>query len=289
MGLSVYPQTTLTAETIIAAAVDTLYEMEGPFLPGVYTISCISSTIATFDFFSNSSGLIVTGSTLSGTVNVNLATLANSIFLRINTGTNILITVDRTSDTISNTFSGILDTVTTTGTYTGTSSTGYAYTVVVGAGGRGGNGGTNGGGAGGAGGCAGKISALTGSMSVTIGAAPGGTTIFDGMTASGGGSGTNGLSAGAGGGGATGGFINNNGNGGTNGGSPNGGTGGSPVTPYSFVRTSAQIGTGGTGGGGGGGAGQAGQGRGSGGGGGGGGTGAGGAGAGGALYVLKIN
>jgi hypothetical protein len=206
MAISVFPiavtaSSSLNANAITAAVANTMYEGRGTFDPAIYTITCASGVVTTFQFMSSVNTVVLSGVTASGTVSVNLSSTADRIRLYTNTGTNTVVTINKTASALSNVFSGTLDTITTTSTYTNTSSSGFGYAVLVGGGGAGGGmpntGGTSRGG--GAGGVGGKLLSLTGSMPVTIGAGgtgvagatgnSGGQSTFGGMTCGGGGGG----------------------------------------------------------------------------------------------------
>ena len=254
MSVSVFPvpvsSSGPSANAITAVSPNTLYEAIYDIPVGIYSITCVSTTIATVEFFSGQTTLLATGVTTSGVANVNLGTPADRIKVYTNTGSNIVVTIARTANALTNSFSGTLDTITTSGTYTGTSASGFGYVVLTGGGGGGGGQQRSSGAGAGAGG---SLIPLTGSMAVTIGAAgqpgpgggrfadgtPGGASTFAGITANGGGAGV-GTYATAAGGTCTGAQINRTGG--------NGGTfqpGGSPVPPYIFVGTQP-LGTGGT-------------------------------------------
>jgi hypothetical protein len=245
---------TLNASAITAASANVIYEGRTTFSPAIYQITCASGVNTSFEFYSNANTLVTSGVTASGTVSINLASTADRIRLWTNTGTDTVVTITRTAAGLTNLFSGTLDTITTLGTstYTGTSTSGFAYVIAVGGGGGGGasngGGGQNGGSGGGGGGAASGLFALTGSMSVTVGAggtggvsangAAGGTTTFAGMTANGGAGGIRGASGFFGsptpvaGGTATGGRFNDTGIDGSKG-------GGQPAASrYPFITTS---------------------------------------------------
>jgi hypothetical protein len=271
MAISVLPApvtSSINANAITATTADTMYEGIVTLDPAIYTITCASATITNIQFFSGVSTLITSAVTASGTVSINLASAADRVRLWTDTGSNVVVTITKTASAMSNVFSGTLDTVTSTGTYTGTSTSGYGYAVLVGGGGAGGSctsgGSERSGGGGGSGGVGGKFVQLTGSMSVTIGAAgtatagqagaAGGNSSFGGITANGGGGGalgnSNGAeSAGGAGGTVTGADISSTGaTGGKGNGFPTSLNNGSATTEiYSFVKT----GTTGSGGGGG--------------------------------------
>jgi hypothetical protein len=174
----------------------TLYESIKTFGTGIYTITCINTTIAIVEFYSDSTTIITSAITSSGTVTVNLSSAADRIKVYIDNGTDVPVIITKTAGTLISNFSGTLDTITTTSTYTGTSTSGYGYAVVVGGGGGGGNSPGSNYGGGGAGGVGAKLVALTGSMSVVIGQGGaantnGGNTTFAGITAGGGTAGSN--------------------------------------------------------------------------------------------------
>lgn len=196
MGQSVYPipssASSISANTIVAAASNTMYSNNVTLVPGIYTITCPSYVDATVFFHSATDTIIMKTTTVSGTSVINLATEAKRVVVFTNTGTDIAVNIEKTANALTNNFSGTLDTVTASGTYTGTSASGFGYAVLFGAGGgsSGGNGGYHF--LGGNGGVAEKIVTLTGSMPVVIGqgsaygsALPGGSSTFAGMTAGG--------------------------------------------------------------------------------------------------------
>lgn len=111
------------------------------FTPGVYTISCTSTTVATISFYDSSYTLIGTSTTTSGSVIVNLATTATRVLCSINTGTNIAINFVVTGATVT-TASGTLDSISASGSYV-VANTCLAYLVAVG-GGAGGKSGESG-------------------------------------------------------------------------------------------------------------------------------------------------
>lgn len=172
MGSAVFPvavqSSTPNANTITCATANTLYSASFNVAAGSYTLTCVSSTIATIEFF-NSSGQIAKATTASGTVSFTLTTPATRFTIFTNTGSNIICTLTFTGGIVTGSTSAV-EVLTTSGTYTGTSPSGYAYVAVVGAGG-GGGGGSNGsrGGGGGSGGISTAYVPLTGSISYTIG------------------------------------------------------------------------------------------------------------------------
>ena len=212
MAIEVFPAavtSTTDASSITATSSDTMYEGRISFDPAIYEITCASGTITNIQFFSGAGTLITSAVTVSGIVSINLATAADRVRIWTNTGSDVVVTVTKIASALTNQFSGTLDTITSTGNYTGTSTSGYGYFVLVGGGGGGrsmSGYGVSGGG-GGSGGVGGKFVALTGSMSVTIGAQgnanavsadtsgnAGGTSIFSEVTVNGGnGGGYNGM------------------------------------------------------------------------------------------------
>lgn len=241
MGLSTFPSATTNAlapaSSVTAAAANTPYNSTVSLEAGIYTITCASSTLAEVAFYSGNT-FLTSAKTVSGTVSVNISSAATNVSYWINTGTNIVISMQKTGSLFSNTApSGTLDTLTTSGTYT---QTGKAWVVCVGGGGSGSAfyGGWSGSG-GGSGGVASGVVNLTGSLSYTIGAGgTGGVTAFGtagGTTTFGSVSATGGQPGGAG-------SYNTGGAGG----SPGGGSGAgytnqtnyaSAAPDYSFVKT----------------------------------------------------
>jgi hypothetical protein len=268
MSISIFPTPTLSipsslpASTFTVPSANTAYQAIYNFEVAVYTITCVSGTVATIEFYNGPTTFIGRAVTVSGTVTFNLATAADRVRLFTDTGSNILLTFTKTSVALPGTaISGPVDTITATGTYTGTSTSGFGYVLAVGGGGAGGAGAgssTGGaGGGGGAGGIGGKVFALTGSIPVTIGAAgainagAGGTTTFGDMSAGGGGGGLNNFNdgytsrpGGAGGGTTNAVFSATPAAGGTGGApccyqgiSDNTGPGVAITSPYQFVKT----------------------------------------------------
>lgn len=247
MGISVFPlpsSSSLNANSITCASNTSPATSLVSLDPAIYSVTCTSSTVATVDFLSSSGSVVATAVTVSGSVSVNITSPVTRISAIINTGTNIVITITKVASALTSSFSGTLDTITTSGTYTGTSSSGFAYALLVGGGGSGINftsGSNQGGGGGGSGGVVGKVVQLTGSMAVTIGGA-GQASTFAGMTAGAGGTGS-GVTGGAGGIG-TGGTTNVTpvpGNNGFEQFGPRGGDGGMAPSPYQFITASFGV------------------------------------------------
>jgi hypothetical protein len=156
------------AKTATAVAANTIYQVTTPVTAGTYSISCVSSTITIMEFYSGTT-LLGTATTVSGTVSFNLASDATSYRFYTNTGSNIVVSLQLTGNSLAP-VSGTLDTITTsTNTY---SANGSVYAVAVGAGGGGGGSGfgANSGGGGGSGGVTGSILILTSPTVITIGA-----------------------------------------------------------------------------------------------------------------------
>jgi hypothetical protein len=277
MAASVFPVPVssfnpIAAFQFTAATANTLYGALYNTVPGIYTVSCVSSTVTTVEFYSGST-LVLTAVTSSGTVSVNLGSTTDRIRLFTNTGTNIVVTITQTANVLVNNISAVLDTISTVGssTYTGTSASGFGHAVLVGGGGGGAGYWVNPASGGGGGGACYKIVALTGSMPVTIGAGGtsgplstagggGGTSTFAGMTATGGGGGGATTSPGGSGGTGTGGTTNSTGNNGGTSSNTAGGSANMPSGVPAYVVTSLSgKGNGGQGGSGSGSVGQVGQ------------------------------
>jgi hypothetical protein len=232
MALAVYPvgavRTAPNAYSVTMPAADTLYESPMSLIPGVYTCTCISSTITYIDFIDSEGAIHKQVQTLSGTIVTAISSSISKVRVSTDTGTNIVISIQLTANPEGATVAPTLGTVeelTTTGTYTSTSTSGFALAVVVGGGAGGGQPGPTGAG-GGSGGVACGVVVLNGSRSYTIGAAgnaanpngnAGGTTTIGNITA------TGGQPASASTGGA--------------GGTPRGGAGGNTGSPGGYMPT----------------------------------------------------
>jgi hypothetical protein len=178
MAISVLPAVSGAVDTafsITAVSPNVLYGATKTFPSGIYTITCVSTTVTTIEFYSDEQTSIIQTQTVSGTSTINLASTATKVKLSTDTGTDVVVTIERTAGSITNEISGTLDTITESGTYTANSASGYALVGVVGAGGGGGSGpaggSTYGGGSGGSGGIKTGVLPLTGNISVTIGTA----------------------------------------------------------------------------------------------------------------------
>ena len=245
------PVTTISEKTFTTTVPSsaTPYVATVSMSPGVYRITCVSSTITTVGFFSGNT-LIATALTASGTVDVTVASAVTRLSITTNTGSNIAVTVTfQSAPIVISGVSGTLTTITSSGTYT---TQGIAFAVAVGGGGGGGVSGQQGaGGGGGSGGVASGLVGGNGNITVTIGAGgettvAGGTTTIGTLTATGGGAGVSNSSAvgGAGGtAGSPGGAVGGTGN---HGGSNNSTAGSTSSAPdYTFVKTGTTGGGGG--------------------------------------------
>lgn len=225
MAVSVFPAATISTvngQAYKVPAKGVKHKLTGTFKAGVYTISCATSTIATVTFQEGST--FTNAVTSSGTVTFNLASDADAVYVSINTGTDIVVSITKTAESVPGAaISGTLDTITATGTY---STTGNLYVVCIGGGAGGGEGQANNNypaGGGGSGGIDSGFVTTTSSTSVTVGAvgagnvepqSTGGTTSFGAFfSATGGQSGRNGA------------YTVNEGGAGGAGGSPNGSNG----------------------------------------------------------------
>lgn len=167
MSLSVFPlptaatsPTTFGQVTVVPAA-GALYKFAATFGSGVYTITCVSSTITTMSFMNGTTN-ILDAATSNGTVTVTLATAPTHVILSTNTGTNIEVTFTQTKVLLpTGAPSGVLYTITSTQMFTGR---GKAWVCLVG-GGNGGNGGIPAQTEGGNGGASGKV--LSGTVTFT--------------------------------------------------------------------------------------------------------------------------
>jgi hypothetical protein len=168
MPNSVYPVAVTSgsspaAKSVTCVSSNTLYSGTSGFEPGTYTVTCISSSVASYNFL-NGNTSVTSGSTVSGTVTVNLASPATRVLVSTNTGSNVIVTITLIAGTIAP-VSGTVETITTSGNY---DQSGAAYVVAVG-GGKGGSAQAGPGGTGGS--IAGAFFSLDGTpKSVVIGA-----------------------------------------------------------------------------------------------------------------------
>lgn len=201
MAVSQIPQRSSSSAATVSAAApnpNVIYYVAAQLVAGIYTITCVSSTVATVTFYANTTP-ITTVSTVSGSVALNLGSPATHISYSTNTGSNVNILMTLTGVPLASGVSGTLDTITSSGTY---NFTGRAAILLVGAGNNGAAGfddhyqRSEGGSGGPSGGISGPhYVELTGSTPVTIGAASGGTTSFAGFTTGTAGRGTGGPGA----------------------------------------------------------------------------------------------
>ena len=174
---------TSTTRSPLLTAVSTVpnssqpYKVTESLSGGVYTITCVSSTVAQLTFLLSDNTLFKT-QTSSGTVQITMSLPASAYYIKTNTGTNINVTVTQNSfsPVTSQITAGSLETLTTSGTYT---STGMRWVVLFGGGYPGGGGGP---GYPGSGGSSGKMIESPfycgGSVAYTVGAGNGGTSTF---------------------------------------------------------------------------------------------------------------
>ena len=121
MATTVFPAASSSGnlkQTFTATASSTLYAATASFTAGTYTVTCPSAAKCIVDFY-NGSTFLAAAKTVTGTVDVNLASAADRIKFYTNTsGTSIGILL--TGSPVSASVSGTLDTITSSGTYTGT-------------------------------------------------------------------------------------------------------------------------------------------------------------------------
>ena len=178
MASNTYPAASASSSgpntyTLTATTSNTYYESSVSLSAGIYTITCVSSTIAKVDFFTSNSTLLTTATTVSGSVTISIASAVTKVGIWTNTGSSVAVSLALTGQSISAAYNGTLDTITATQNY---NQTGAMYVVVVAGGGGGGGGaGTNAGGltagAGGGGGVTGGFVYTNGVTLITVGAA----------------------------------------------------------------------------------------------------------------------
>jgi hypothetical protein len=221
MGINVFPVPSsggpsTIKQTLYATTANTvIYGATVALTAGVYTVTCISSTVTTMSFYAGDT-LLTSATTSSGTASVNLATAATRVTYFTNTGSNIQVDIQITGQAVTFAATGSLTTLTNTQTWA-SNAAGPAYVVVVGGGGGGRNGAPYSGTAGGGGGGAlsgSQVSLAVQNYTITVAGSvaqntAGGTTNAFGMTANGGATGNFGASGG--GGSASGGTINTTG------------------------------------------------------------------------------
>jgi hypothetical protein len=175
MASSVFPiasaSTGPNSWAFTCAAALTTYKPSQAFAAGVYTMTTSPNTTQVTATFYNATSNVYEAVTSSGTITFNLGSAATGVYLRTDSGTDVVVSIGLTSNSLSGTsLSGTLDTITTTSTY---NQTGQLYVVAYGGGGSGGCGSNNdgnGGSGGGGGNLTGKIVYTNAATSVTIGA-----------------------------------------------------------------------------------------------------------------------
>ena len=194
---SAVPQTSY----VNAAAANTLYDAAYVNVTGLYVITCASAIVSNVSFYDTNNNFILTATTVSGTITINIPSAIGSIKFWTTSGTNTQIGILKSGINVSP-VPAVMYTYTTSQTI---SLVGAAYCVVVG-GGCGGTGNLAGfGSSGGSGGITGGKIALNGSTVLTIGAgstngALAGSTTLGAFTATGGNGGTGGTPSGGNGG-----------------------------------------------------------------------------------------
>lgn len=138
MASAVFPVTTTSSLNAVAAvpgASAKQYVITRNFTSGIYTITVSDASNAYVEFVGSSS--VVTATTTSGTVTVNLAVDCTSAIVTLLTSASASVKIDQTALTLVSTeISGTLDTITTLGATTYT-QTGKLYVLCVGGGGGG--------------------------------------------------------------------------------------------------------------------------------------------------------
>jgi hypothetical protein len=119
----------------------TLYVAMLALPTGIYKISHLDNTTPTCNVeFMNGQTVIGSTATVSGTISFNLSTACTSIRVYTTSGTNLLVSIEKTADAVTIAASGTIDTLTTSQTY---NQTGELYVVIVGGGGGGGRNNSN--------------------------------------------------------------------------------------------------------------------------------------------------
>lgn len=247
MAIQVFPTPSTDAGadaySVTATTANVLYAFNNTteLIVGVYTITSPATVVAKIFFYNGANTSFANVSTVSGTVDFNLATQPTEVAFFTSAGTSVPIVFTYKAEPVTTVTSGTLDTLTNTQTYT---ETGPAFAIIVGGGGGGaGNRQLNIGGYDGSGGASGGVQGieeyLTGSTTVTIGTAGNGGTSANGNA---GGATTFGNTTSNGGGGGN--VYGNASTAGTPGGGSNGST--STASIYTFV-VSGTTGGGGSG------------------------------------------
>lgn len=259
MAISVFPAPSAgssVAGKAYSLTFQTVYKTTDSFPAGIYVVTTSPTSYQAKAEFVLSNNTVVTATTVSGTVTVNLTAAATEVYFTLLDagGNGTILTITQTAGAINTSnFSGTLDTITSSGTY---NQTGKLYVVAVGGGGNGGgstnNSNAGAGGGGGSGDLVGALVYTNTATTVTIGGA-GGTTSFGNLvSAAGGGNGRLGGDQGGGGGNSGGAYGGTGGIGGRNNNSTIGTNGNASAMPYVTIKSGT------TGGGGGGGAGNSG-------------------------------
>jgi hypothetical protein len=173
MAINVFPApstSSVTAQAVSITTANVPKQIVQTFAAGVYQISVSPSSSTAIVQFTSGSTWIGQTTTSSGTINYNLATAADTIYVQSNNAGDV-VTVNLTASVpVTPAISGTLDTITTSGTY---NQTGKLWVLAIGGGGGGGGSRTNYGN-GGSGGCSGAMAMyygnVSGSTTVTIGA-----------------------------------------------------------------------------------------------------------------------
>jgi hypothetical protein len=205
MSSAIYPIATSSTGpnswAFTCAAALTTYKPSQAFSAGVYTMTTSPNTTQVTATFYDGTSIMYETTTISGTITFNLGTAATGVYLKTDSGTDVVVSIGLTSNSLSGTsLSGTLDTITTTSTY---NQTGQLYVLAFGGGGSGGCGSNNdgnGGGGGNGSNPSGKILYTNTAISITIGAQgaassgqgvglAGGTTSFGNLVTSSGGNG----------------------------------------------------------------------------------------------------
>ena len=131
----------LNASSYTVPLANTKYTLsDKTFLSGVYTITTFPTSSQVQVTFSDTSGNYAETTTTSGTVTFNVAFDSTLTSVRTDTGTNIVITLERTAESLAGVdISGTLDTITSSGTY---NQTGKLFVVAISGGMGGGKGGS---------------------------------------------------------------------------------------------------------------------------------------------------
>jgi hypothetical protein len=118
VATSIFPipsSSSASASAYTVAAPLTDYKTTNSFASGIYTVTCISSTVASVSFLSSTGALLLSTKTVSGTITAQLASPASFAYIRTSTGTDVVVTITLTASALAGAaLSGTLDTITTT-------------------------------------------------------------------------------------------------------------------------------------------------------------------------------